>query len=239
LRPYADAADVTEQPDAHPEAEARGRAHIFTPRRGPTSPYHAAGMGHARFAWLTALGVMLTGWLTAHCLGHWLAVRDAGVRHHPLEGSGHAYFDAIVVLTLAATLVVVGFIGRVVVAPGRPTKSAPPTILFFLAPLGFIIQEHLERGAQQGALAYDAVLEPAVLLGFLLQIPFALASFFVTRALLVSADALSLRLGEPCWPRLVRILIPAPGATGSALRLAPLAFGRCERAPPPAPPPPL
>jgi hypothetical protein len=238
LRPHADATDVKEQPAAHPEAGAGGRVHIFAPRRWPTSPYDAVHMGQARFAWLTALGVMLTGWLTAHCLGHWLAVRDAGVRHHPLEGSGHAYFDAMVVLTLAATLVVVGFIGRVVVAPRRPTRSAPPTILFFLAPLGFIIQEHLERGAQQ-AFAYDAVLEPAVLLGFLLQIPFALASFFVTRALLVSADALSLRLGEACRPRLVHILIPPPGATGSALRLAPLAFGRCERAPPTVPPRPL
>jgi hypothetical protein len=191
------------------------------------------GSGQIRFAWLVSFGVMLTGWIAAHCLGYWITTREAAV-HHGLQGTEHGYFDMVPLLTLAATLVLVGFVGRLGSVVHRPTaRTTPPTVLFLLAPLGFTFQEHLERALQLGTVDLGTMADPAVLLGFILQAPFALAAFTLARVLLASADALSLRLRSGhTRPIRAGVMLPIPSGTAFAPRVAPLAVGRSQRAPP-------
>jgi hypothetical protein len=113
---------------------------------------------------------------------------------------------------------------------GRQLR-APVWLFAFLPPLGFIVQEHLERAIGGGSLG-GLPLEPVFLLGLVLQIPFALAAFVIARSLLALAASVVRALrGER--PRLIPVL-PAfvPVGAGGMRRLAPLALGYAERGPP-------
>lgn len=153
-----------------------------------------------RLAWLLSLGLAAAGGLAAHALAYRVAEPHDERREHLLEETGHGYLDPALLGSLCAALVLVGFAGRILASTGRAGR--PPLWLFALAPpLGFALQEHVERALHHDALLL-AVLEPTFLAGLLLQLPFALAALLAARALFAAADAVARHLGSPPRPRL-------------------------------------
>src|ERR671923_148664 len=132
-----------------------------------------------RAAWLIPLPLAVSSWLGAHCMAYWL-VSPAGEHHHMglHAESGHAYLGytpAIVLWGLA--LVVAGLLLCVSEGLRGRRPSRPPTRLFvMLPPVGFVMQEHLERLIGTGAIPHDLMLEPTFVVGLALQLPFALAA---------------------------------------------------------------
>jgi hypothetical protein len=205
--------------------------HLGVHRRSPA----CRGAG-GRHAWLLSLGLLAGGVFTAHALAYRLAVPDPEHRHHLLEETGHGYVDGSLLASVCIAIVAAGFAGRV--AGGALGSPHPPLWLFGLAPpLGFAVQEHVERWFHDGAFPAGAALEPTFLAGLLLQLPFALAAALAAAALLAGAEALATRLGR--FPRL-RVLpgppsLPAPAEPG--IRPARARVGaRGQRAPPLLPP---
>jgi hypothetical protein len=196
-------------------------------------------MMRARAAWLIPLPLAISSWLGAHCVAYWL-VSPAG-EHHRMglhAESGHAYLGytpAIVIWGLA--LVVAGLLLCVGEGLRGRRPSRPPTRLFvMLPPVGFVLQEHLERLIGTGAIPHDLMLEPTFVVGLALQLPFALAALLLAHALHALGFGLGRILARRLAPRrLVReaapslVRLPAP-----ATLIAPsvLALGHGPRAPP-------
>jgi hypothetical protein len=192
-----------------------------------------------RAAWLIPLPLAVSSWLGAHCMAYWL-VSPAGEHHHMglHAESGHAYLGytpALVAWGLA--LVVAGLLLCVGQGLRGCRPSRPPVRLFvLLPPLGFVLQEHLERLVGSGAIPYDLMLEPTFLVGLALQLPFALAGLLLAHALralgfgLGRVLARQLALGRPmreAAPALVRLPALATLIAPSVLDL-----GHGPRAPP-------
>ena len=155
--------------------------------------------GH-RPAWLLSLGLAAAGSLAAHGAAYRVAEPHADRREHLLEETGHGYLDPALVGSLCVALIVVGFAGRVLARTGRADR--PPLWLFALAPpLGFALQEHAERALHHDTLLL-AALEPAFLVGLLLQLPLALVALLAARALLAAAADLARHIGCPPRPKL-------------------------------------
>ena len=153
-----------------------------------------------RLAWLLSLGLAAAGGLAAHGLAYRVAEPHEDRRAHLLEQTGHGYLDPALVGSLCAALVVVGFAGRVLASAGRADR--PPLWLFALAPpLGFALQEHVERALHHDTILL-AALEPTFVAGLLLQLPFALVALLAARALFAAAAAVARHLGSPPRPRL-------------------------------------
>jgi hypothetical protein len=151
---------------------------------------------------------------------------------------GHAYLGytpAIAVWALA--LVLAGLVLWVGQGLRGHRPSAPPLRLFaLLPPVGFAVQEHLERLIGTGGIPPDLVLEPTFLVGLALQLPFAIVALLLAHALhaigfgLGRVLARELVLREPihCAPR-ARLRLPA---SATLVALPVLAPGRGPRAPP-------
>lgn len=183
-----------------------------------------------RLAWLLSLGLAAAGGLAAHGLAYRVAEPHDERREHLLEETGHGYLDPALVGSLCAALVVVGFAGRVLAGTGRADR--PPLWLFALAPpLGFALQEHVERALHHDTILL-AALEPTFIAGLLLQLPFALAALLAARALFAAADAVARHLGSPPRPRLApdaSLALPGTFCTPSSPTLI---GARGQRAPP-------
>jgi hypothetical protein len=188
--------------------------------------------------WVVSLPLAVASWLGAHCLAYWL-VSPGGEHRMGLHAEhGHAYLGyapAIGLLGLAFVLAGVvlcvgeGLRGR------RPSR--PPLRLFaLLPPVGFAVQEHLERLIGSGAVPYDLLVEPTFLVGLALQLPFALAALLLASALHSLALGLGAALARGvAFPRPVRcappLLLPLP-APPFFLAPSVLALGHGQRAPP-------
>jgi hypothetical protein len=189
-------------------------------------------------AWLISLPLAVASWLGAHCFAYWL-VSPGAEQHMGLHAErGHAYLGytpAIAVWALA--LVLAGLVLWVGQGLRGRRPSAPPLRLFaLLPPVGFAVQEHLERLIGTGGIPPDLVLEPTFVVGLALQLPFAIVALLLAHALhaigfgLGRVLARELVLREPicCAPRaLWRV------RTSTTLAALPvLAPGRGPRAPP-------
>ena len=164
---------------------------------------------------------------------------QAQVRLRALLASGHAYmlgpsgfwpvlFGVVGGIELVAvSWVLVGSISR------RSYKPVPAWAFGLVPPVGFVVQEFLERQMAGISFPWQLVLEPTFRIGLLLQVPFALAGFLLARFLLGAAD----RVGRVLWP-----VLELPGLVGGVRRLAPepawlprvavLAGGHAGRGPP-------
>jgi hypothetical protein len=192
-------------------------------------------MRRFRLAWLLALALTAAGWLTAHEVAYRLAVPHPHTHAHAMPETGHSYLSEYgsLALALCAALAVFALAGLLLRSlRGTPEVRASLTVFALLPPLGFVLQEHLERLLAVGSVPADVLLEPPVLLGLLLQLPFALAALALASALLLVADTLVRTLKRP--PPLL-----APAGTAPlrpcALdppRVAVLALGYGQRAPP-------
>jgi hypothetical protein len=187
-------------------------------------------MGRPRAAWLTALGLLGAGWVTAHVLSYMLLV-PAPERGRMLAQTGHSYFRASDLLILCMTITLAGLALSVV--GGKARLSPGPWTLALLPPIGFVVQEHLERLAVSGVFPTHLVAEPRFLLGLLLQIPFALAALVCACLLLRAARRVARGLASrspdgAAVELLGAILPPFPDPP----RRSVLAAGYSERGPP-------
>lgn len=174
------------------------------------------------------------GSLSAHQLAYLVVEPGAERRSAALAATGHGYLvDAW--LTLMAALAVCLTLELVLGFRNGPSaRTAPAWPFALLAPAGFLVQEHVER-ATSGADPSRALADRAVLLGLALQLPFALASWWLARAVLRGTARLGGVAGgghpqtHP-WP-----LLPRPVEVVRAPRRAVLALNVAARAPPRAP----
>jgi len=165
-------------------------------------------------AWLVTLPLALLGGQLAHALSHALLGSPAGEGGELFEAGapGAAQAPTAVALVLAILLAV--GCGRALGWWRGPLDGLAATLPFALvAPLVFIVQEHLELGLH-GADPLGAALEPSFLPGLLLQVPFGLACYLVARWLVRLADGIRRLIGD---------VGRRPAPTGSERRWTPRA----------------
>ena len=116
----------------------------------------------------------------------------------------------------------------------RSGKTCRPSALTFalLAPAIFACQEHFERLFHDGRFPWDASLHPAFVIGLLLQLPFAVATYLVVRLLLRVVRTLGRLLGTPMPRRVSTRVAPTAWVQVSAPRISVLARGYGSRGPP-------
>jgi hypothetical protein len=197
-------------------------------------------MRGGRAAWLITLPLAAASWLGAHCLAYWL-VAPADEHQMGLHAeSGHAYLGYTpAIFVLGGALLAVGLVLCVWLGLRDVRPSPPPLRLFALVPpVGFTVQEHVERLIGTGGLPPDIVLEPTFLVGLALQLPLTLAALLLAHALHGAGFA----FGRMLAPRLA--LVPTGAVTPASLQRLPtaatpitpsvLALGHGPRAPPAA-----
>jgi hypothetical protein len=191
-------------------------------------------MGGRGLVWMLSLPLAVAGWLGAHSVAYVLVVPDPDHRAELLSDAGHGYLGAApLLLACAITLVLAGLALAILDGlRGGSRARVPVWPVALLPPLGFAVQEHLERLIELNAFPFEAVLEPTFIVGMALQLPFALAAVTLARAVLalgyLIGRAFAVRRSRPpAHPtdqRLPAWLGPKP--------VRPLAAGHCERAPP-------
>ncbi len=190
-------------------------------------------MARRGLPWLLSLPLMAVACLTAHSLAYRLVASGPADHERVLAESGHGYQPVLPhVLGLLLALALAGAV-RAGLRAGTHAAGSPPWLFASLPPLAFTVQEHLERLAHGADAA--VVLEPAFLLGLVLQLPFALAGLLLGRVVLYTAGALAARIGPRRFARRFGPhALGRPREAGTAQRLRGLALCQSERAPPAA-----
>jgi hypothetical protein len=190
-------------------------------------------MSRRVLAWLLAVPIVIVGLVVGHAAGWRIAVPDAAKRADELSATGHGYTQHLpVVLGTAIALLIVGLVlrARAVLRGGHDVR--PPTKLFALLPLlAFLLREAVERAADTG-LAPGMLADRTLLIGLVVQIPFGLLALLIARALCTLASAVGRALagsGTHVRPRISVRLVPR---VCELPRVAVLALGHGERAPP-------
>jgi hypothetical protein len=195
-------------------------------------------MGGRHAVWLLVLPLAAVGWLTAHSLGCLLVAPDAHDRAqlHAEAGHGYVFVAAPVVVACAGTLLLVGLaLATSDGLRGRARSRLPGWPVALIPPVGFFVQEHIERWIAANEFPVDAALEPAFLAGLALQLPFALAALLVARTVLTLGHQLGRALAAPRPPRpRADAIAPNPLARLEPELARPpiLATGHGERGPP-------
>jgi hypothetical protein len=187
-----------------------------------------------RLAWLLAFALTVAGWISAHEIAYRLALPHPHVSGSDLVEARHAY------LAYASLLVVFCLFVAVLCGAGlvlRPHGVRPPSgrlLLLFvlLPPLGFALQEVIES-LLTGGLPLEAALEPAFVVGLLLQAPFAVIALMVARLFFAVACSIARRGEGPGRSKLVAFDLSLPLVSEAwSPRPPALAFGYGERGPP-------
>ena len=192
-------------------------------------------MGGRGIVWMLSLPLAAAGWIGAHSVAYALVVPDPDHRAELLSDSGHGYLGAApLILACAITLIVAGLALAILDGlRGGPRARVPVWPVALVPPLGFAVQEHLERLIELNAFPFGAVLEPTFLVGMALQLPFALAAVTVARVVLALGHLMGRALAARrsartrAHPRSWRL----PDWLGPK-HVRPLAAGHGERAPP-------
>jgi hypothetical protein len=172
-----------------------------------------------RAAWLIGVPLVAVSWLGGHELAYRLAAPQAETAHGYLQQA-----PFFITLLLAAAIG-----GLVLRARGGAARVMPARLLAALPPLGFAVQELLERGLH-GDPFWPTPAEPVFLLGLLLQIPLALAALVVAGALTELADAVAAHSAPRTRLAPLRPRRPRPAAALAVPGV--LASGHAGRAPP-------
>jgi hypothetical protein len=191
-----------------------------------------------RAVWLLSLPLVVASWLGAHCLAYLLVSPGAEHEMGLHSEHGHAYLGYTPAIAIwGFALVLAGLVLCVGEGLRGRRPSQPPLRLFaLLPPVGFAVQEHLERLVGTGAVPHDLVTEPTFLVGLALQLPFALVGLLVAYALCAlgfsfgRAAARALAPNGPISVTPPRVL----GCRAAAALIPPsvLATGHGPRAPP-------
>jgi hypothetical protein len=186
-----------------------------------------------RLTWLSLAPLMLGGLLAGHELGYRLGISDPHARSDALSHSGHSYFAYVpVALTVCLGVLLAGLALQTISAfRGEPRRPATSPLLVLLSPAAFVTQEFLERFLHAGHISWTTALQPAFLIGLALQLPFALAALLLAWALDSAAHAIGDALASAPHP-VFRFQVPVPVRVTSTPRVAGLARGYGQRAPP-------
>jgi hypothetical protein len=141
-------------------------------------------------AWSIALPLMVAGSQFAHVFAYRLVYPQTELRLRELVASGHGYMGhAPLFLALFAVIELIAVVTVVAGSVrGRPATPVPAWAFGLLPPLGFAVQEFLERWLAGASFPWWMVLQPTFRVGLLFQIPFGLAAYLVARLLLRVAD---------------------------------------------------
>lgn len=186
-------------------------------------------------AWGVAGPVLLAGSQLAHALAYRLAYPSVPVRVHVLAASGHGYLAALPLAFGVAGAIALATLGWTALdaARGCPPGPLPPAAFAMLPPLAFGLQELTERWLAVGGVPWWMVEQPTFRIGLLLQLPFGLVAYALTRTLLRGARELGLRAAPLRPPRLRSILPPqAPAPAEPLLAAGPPILHRPTRGPP-------
>ena len=187
-------------------------------------------------AWLVAVPLLLTGSQAAHVLAYRWVYPQAGLRLSALVQTGHGYMSMLpFVCGVAGAVAVLSLlVGSADAARGRPARPLPAWAFALLPPLGFAVQEHLERWLYSGIVPWHEFAAPTFLPGLLLQLPFAALAYLAARLLLRTAERVGRGLARPEPPR-SRLLPPALSVPPLVLlpaRPPLIARGLAKRGPP-------
>jgi len=141
-----------------------------------------------RSVWLVAGPLLAAASLLAHSVAYQVA--------HAFAGTGaddtHGYLSHLSLAAAPATvLMLMALAARVFTSRGQRASRLPWAPFVWLPAVAFALQEHLERIAATGAFPVATATQPTFALGLVLGVPFGLAAYAVTRALLGSADRIS------------------------------------------------
>jgi hypothetical protein len=181
-----------------------------------------------RLAWTLVAPLLALATIAGHQAGYRVALPNAAARADALSHDGHGYFALLPIVTGAlVALTVLALASR---ARGRGRSVLPLWLAAALPPLGFVVQETLERlfgGHHSGV---GAMLhEPAFLAGLAFQLPFALLALLLARRLQRFADTIALVRRRVAWPAVAEA---RPPAEVLLLRQRPLALACSVRGPP-------
>jgi hypothetical protein len=184
----------------------------------------------SRFVWAVTVPLALVGSQIGHTLANVLYGSPAG-KGGELFGGG--FGGLAPVAAVAAAVAVAAVAGRAVGAGGRASHSVSALPIALLAPLAFVLQEHAELLLDRNYALLAPERAHAFLPGLALQLPFALASFAVARALLRLADGARALLALLRAPHGVALVHPPAYLRVPALVPRPARIGaRRGRAPP-------
>jgi hypothetical protein len=175
---------------------------------------------------MIAAPAMVSGSLAAHSLG--LIIGDKHTAHRDLAEHGGASGLVPPLVALVGALACVWLLRRPF---GRRVPGLGALWFILLPPLAWSLQEGAERLFETESAPFHPAIEPAFLLGLLLQIPFGLLAYAAARVLLAAARTL---LGPRTRPPIARWwLSPVAAERRCDLpRLSVLAVGRAGRGPP-------
>jgi hypothetical protein len=183
-----------------------------------------------RVAWTLAAPLLALATLAGHQTGYRLAIRDPHARADALAHDGHGYFAYVPIAT--GTFVALAVLAVAWRARGRVGAGLSMRVSAALPPLGFVVQEQLER-LVHGQAHGGAVLpytEPAFLAGLALQLPFALLALLLARKLQYVADTIA-GSRRPALRWAAALAVPLPPSLPLP-RPRPLADARSVRGPP-------
>jgi hypothetical protein len=158
-----------------------------------------AGLNRQRLAWVLAVPVMVAGTFAAHSVTAVLvaargeAGSEAGERHGGGAPAG---------LTLLLGFALALLLGILWQRALRRRESGPTAATFVALPaLAFLASEVLERLLGVESFPFQPALEPRLLLGLALQLPFGLVAFLVARLLLRAVQQVVARLSRTRFTR--------------------------------------
>ena len=185
-----------------------------------------------RLAWLVTLPIAIVGCESAHALANIvLGAPDEGRAELFQGGPGAGALPLLISLAIAA--VAAGLAGRLTGVWSAPHTAAARLPFALLAPVLYILQEHVETVLNTGAAPLGTILEPTFLPGLLLQIPFALAAYAIARALVRLADGVrALVAARRRAPRRAGALAPRRPALRVPPRSEAHGWAHSGRAPP-------
>jgi hypothetical protein len=185
------------------------------------------------FVWLVTLPLALAGAELAHAATNSLFGSPTRPGWELFDGGGLGRGLLPLLIAIALTLVVVALAGRVAGIWRSQDRSQGLVPFACVAPLVFVIQEHVESFLDTRQLPLTTVLDRSFLPGLALQLPFAAIAWLIARALLKAADGVRRLIArkQPALvagvPRVVR-----QKAQGSWLRLARRSTACSGRGPP-------
>ena len=183
-----------------------------------------------RLPWIVAVPLMAAGTIAAHSLTAVFAGTRAETGAESAEHasrSAPAHLTILLGFTLALALV---SLARRLLA----RRSGPSAIVFLvLPPLAFLFAELPERGFGTESFPFQPSLEPRLLLGLALQVPFGTVAFLVARFLLRAIERVVERLARAPLGRRLRLATDRFLPVSVVLpRIPALAVGYQERGPP-------
>jgi hypothetical protein len=181
-------------------------------------------------AWLVALPLTAAGTFLTHNL---VPARPEHSHSEAGQTLGLGFFCSLPFLLSCVALLALVIVVRIVqTCRQRAGVGVSAWPFATLVPLGFFLHHHLQHLVSGGPGALPPLTEPTLLMGLVLQLPFALLAYLIVTALLRAADKLGAALAARRLryaPRIVRT--PARKAVWTP-RVALFATAGAPRGPP-------